>query len=81
MRWPKVIKAGTENDEITGIIDVLPTLCAIVGAKVPTDRVIDGRTILPYMKGETLVKPIHETFVVPGSTVRHNDWKLLMKKS
>jgi arylsulfatase A-like enzyme len=79
MRWPGVIPAGSVNNEITGIIDMLPTFCALAGVDVPSDRVIDGRNILPYMRGEELDSPIHDTFIVPAATVRHGDWKLLVK--
>lgn len=47
--------------------------------EVPSDRVIDGRNILPYMQGRQFDPPIHETFMVPGATIRHRDWKLLIK--
>jgi arylsulfatase A-like enzyme len=79
MRWPGNIPAGSINNQITGIIDLLPTFCAIAGIEVPTDRVIDGRNILPYLHGEKADPPIHETFVVPDSTIRHGDWKLFVK--
>lgn len=79
MRWPGKIPAGSANDEITGIIDMLPTFCALAGADVPTDRVIDGKNILPYLLGKKRESPIHETFVVPGASIRHGDWKLLVK--
>ena len=79
MRWPSVIKPDTTNNQITGIIDLLPTFCAIAGVSPPDDRVIDGRNILPYMKGEQVTKPIHELFIVPGSVIRHGNWKLLVK--
>lgn len=79
MRWPGKISAGSTNNEITGIIDMLPTFCALSGAEVPTDRVIDGRNILPYMLGERVDSPIHDSFIAPGSSIRHGDWKLLVK--
>lgn len=79
MRWPGKIPAGSINNEITGIIDMLPTFCVLSGANVPTDRVIDGKNILPYLLGKKVERPIHETFVVPGSAIRHGDWKLLVK--
>lgn len=79
MRWPGKIPAGSVNNEITGIIDMLPTFCILSGADVPTDRVIDGRNILPYMMGEEVESPIHDTFIVPGSSIRQGDWKLLVK--
>jgi arylsulfatase A-like enzyme len=79
MRWPDVIPAGAANREITGIIDMLPTFCAIAGIDVPSGRVIDGRNILPYMQGKAVPVPIHDTFIVPGATIRFQDWKLLIK--
>ncbi len=79
MRWPGQIPAGSANDEITGIIDILPTFCEIAGVEVPSDRIIDGKNILPYMLGKSVEEPIHERFIVPGSTIRYGDWKLLVK--
>lgn len=79
MRWPEVIPAGSVNDEITAIIDMLPTFCSITEVAQPADRVIDGRSILPYMRGEQLDAPIHDSFIVPGATIRQGGWKLLVK--
>ena len=79
MRWPGTIPAGTVNREIVGIIDMLPTFCAMTGVAVPTDRVIDGKNILPYMEGIPLKHPIHNTYIVPGSVIRHEGWKLLAR--
>ncbi|VGO23515.1 sulfatase-like hydrolase/transferase [Pontiella sulfatireligans] len=79
MRWPGKIPAGSTNSEITGIIDMLPTFCAMAGVDVPSDRIIDGENILPYMFVQPLGKPIHETFIFPGATIRHGDWKLFVK--
>lgn len=41
---------------------------------------IDGRNILPYMKGEEVTKAIHESFIVPDSVIRHGHWKLLVRE-
>jgi arylsulfatase A-like enzyme len=79
MRWPGKIPEGSTNNEITGIIDLLPTFCGLAGVEVPGDRIIDGRNILPYMLGERMDEPIHDSFIVPGSTIRLGDWKLFVK--
>ncbi|MCM8531131.1 MAG: sulfatase-like hydrolase/transferase [Lentisphaeraceae bacterium] len=79
MRWPKVIKAKTTNNQITAIFDLLPTFSEVAGVKVPNDRKIDGKSILAYMKGEKLAQPIHETFIVSGSAIRYKHWKLAIK--
>jgi len=78
MRWPGVIPAGSVNEEITGIIDMLPTFCGLAGVEAPTDRVIDGRNIRPYMGAKAVESPIHETYIVPGKTVRCDEWKLFV---
>jgi arylsulfatase A-like enzyme len=79
MRWYAVIPVGTVNSEIAGIIDMLPTFCALSGVEVPSGRVIDGRNIQPYLRGQRVDAPIDETFSVPGATIRNRDWKLLVK--
>jgi arylsulfatase A-like enzyme len=79
MRWPGTTKPASTNSQITGIIDLLPTFCAIAKVDLPADRVIDGRNILPYLKSEPLEQPIHESFVVPSSVIRHGQWKLLVR--
>ena len=80
MKWPGVIPADSFNNEITGIIDMLPTFCALAGVDVPSDRVIDGRNIFPYMQGKKVDPPIHDMSIVPGATIRYKDWKLLIKE-
>jgi len=60
-------------------MDLLPTFCELAGVEAPGDRVLDGRSLLPYLHGKELPTAIHDTFIVPGSTIRHGDWKLLVK--
>ena len=47
MRWPGKIPAGEVCNELTLSMDFYPTLAAIGGAEVPTDRIIDGKDIRP----------------------------------
>lgn len=41
-RWPAVIPAGSECDQTTSVLDVLPTFAKLAGVDQPTDRIIDG---------------------------------------
>lgn len=79
--WPGRIKAGSSNDSIMGNIDFLPTAAGLVGAAVPSDRVIDGRDIWPVLSGQSAQGP-HDTWhYFRGSTleaVRHGDWKYFL---
>jgi arylsulfatase len=51
MKWPGKIPEGTICNKLSGTIDVLPTIAAITGAKLP-DHIIDGVNILSLMKGD-----------------------------
>jgi len=82
MRWPGRIPAGTTCNQIAGNIDVLPTLAELVGAKLPADRVLDGRNIssLMFQADAPAVRDTHLYFT-GGSTVgaiRQGDWKLFV---
>jgi arylsulfatase A len=78
--WPGKIPADTRTDAIAGMFDILPTFASLAGAKIPTDRKIDGASIWPHLTGVALENPVHETFYyylgLTLEAVRHGDWKL-----
>lgn len=80
VRWPGVVKPKSYNHEITGIVDLLPTLCDLAKIPLPKDRVLDGKSILPYLKGTPYTNPIHDSFIIPGSSIRYKDWKLAVSE-
>lgn len=51
IRYPGLGSQVNEIEITTAHIDILPTLAAICGAEVPSDRTIDGKNILPLMTG------------------------------
>ncbi|XP_052025678.1 steryl-sulfatase isoform X2 [Apodemus sylvaticus] len=53
VRWPSVIAPGLEIDEPTSNMDVFPTVVRLAGAELPGDRVIDGRDLMPLLRGHT----------------------------
>ncbi|XP_020848603.1 arylsulfatase F-like [Phascolarctos cinereus] len=52
IRWPGILTAGKVIEEPTSLMDIYPTLAAVVGGTLPQDRVIDGRDLMPLLKGE-----------------------------
>ena len=83
MRGPG-IPAGTVCDELTGTIDVLPTIAAITGQPLPEDRKLDGMDVSGLWMG-TAKKPLRTEFVHYTSRgdlegIRQGAWKLLVKK-
>ena len=63
-------------------MDLLPTFAKLAGAKVPSDRVIDGRDVSAVLRGEA--KSPHEEFFYHKNVnlvaVRSGDWKLHTEK-
>uniref|UniRef100_A0A452UYL8 Arylsulfatase D n=1 Tax=Ursus maritimus TaxID=29073 RepID=A0A452UYL8_URSMA len=50
-RWPGVLPAGRVIHEPTSLMDVFPTVVQLGGGDVPQDRVIDGRSLVPLLRG------------------------------
>ncbi len=83
MRGPG-IPAGSVCGELTGTIDVLPTIAAITGKPLPTGRKIDGLDVSGLWLGTTHESPrnefVHYTSNGQLEGIRKGNWKLLVKK-
>jgi len=83
MRWPGKIAAGTVCSEIATTMDFLPTFAKLAGAKVPTDRIIDGKDISALMtdpKAKTPYKAFFYYFERQLGAVRSGQWKLILER-
>jgi arylsulfatase A-like enzyme len=80
MRWPAQIPAGSVCSEPATTMDLLPTFAKLAGTKAPTDRIIDGKDILPLMRAEEGAKTPHEAIYFYSGrelhAVRSGPWKL-----
>jgi len=79
VRWPGKVPAGTTCSEVAATIDVLPTFAKLAGAKVPDDRIIDGRDVWSLMSGQPGAKSPHEAYFFRDAAVRYGKWKLHLK--
>ncbi|MFO7906958.1 MAG: sulfatase [Pirellulaceae bacterium] len=81
-RWPGRIPAGTVCRELVTLMDLYPTLAHLAGAKVPGDRIIDGRDIRKLLFGKPDAASPHEAFfyyhVNELRAVRSGPWKLYL---
>lgn len=50
VRYPELIKAGSQNGKMVLNLDLAPTILDLAGVKVPTH--MQGRTLQPLLKGE-----------------------------
>lgn len=51
VHWPGTLPAGKKCEPIVSHIDVTPTVLEMCGVEKPSDRHLDGRSLLPLMKG------------------------------
>lgn len=81
-RWPGQIPRGLRSNQISMNTDIMPTLAAISGARLPTDRVIDGKTIWPLLTTRNAATP-HERLLFFSNeniaAVRTQDWRLVVR--
>lgn len=78
-RWPGHIPADTVCDEMCSLTDLLATVAALTGVKLPDNAGEDSYDMLPALLG-TNQKPIRD-FLVSESvdammTIRDKEWKL-----
>ena len=80
-RWPGHIQAGQVSGEICASIDLLPTFCALAGAKLPRRR-IDGRDLSGVLlRGESLPeRPFFYYKMDDLEAVRLGRWKRHVRK-
>ena len=52
VRWPRVVEPRT-IDRVAAHIDLVPTLLEACGVMPGSEQILDGRSLLPLLKGET----------------------------
>ncbi|MBX9756799.1 MAG: sulfatase [Pseudomonadaceae bacterium] len=77
-QWPGHIPAGSRYQQPVTSRDILPTVVAAAGGKLPNDRPLDGINLLPYLAAGAPLQPPRNLFWRDGSyqAVRAGDWKL-----
>lgn len=85
VRWPGVVQPGTTCDVPVMSIDYFPTILTIAGVPLPTDRAIDGVSLVPILSGQGQLAPRslfwhfphYRAAPAPYSIIRKGDWKLI----
>lgn len=81
LRWPGNVPAGGVSNEIVHIADIYPTIARIVGADMPSDRIIDGVDQLDFFIGkQTTSNRDGFVFYIKSEmrAVKWRDWKMHM---
>ncbi|MBM3971119.1 MAG: N-acetylgalactosamine-6-sulfatase [Planctomycetes bacterium] len=83
VRWPGKTRPGTTSDVPVIGSDIFVTAVGIAGAKLPTDRILDGGNLLAALEGRAVerARPLYWRCVIaPGplkTAMRIGDWKIL----
>lgn len=79
IKWPKGFEGGKSLDQLTGYIDVAPTIYEITGLQSKPAKKYDGISILPALKNtqQNIERSIYLGY---GSIIR-DEWKLVKANS
>ncbi len=91
VRWPGHVPTGRVDDSsVVAGVDLLPTVCGLVGAQLPDGHALDGEDVADILQGHSRARktplmwewrfhifgePFHRS---PILAIREGDWKLLM---
>lgn len=80
IRWTGHIPAGSVCHEMATMMDFLPTLAHITGAKIPDDRILDGKDMFPFFTDKN-AKSSYSFLCYYGrdgelAAIRKGKWKL-----
>lgn len=82
MMWKGVISPGTVNNYLIAGMDILPTIAEIADIPLPSKK-IDGVSILPLLKGESVKSPRKSFYYYYRNNnleaVQDGHWKLVFR--
>lgn len=85
IRWPEHIKAGQVSNVMMNAMDFLPTIAAMAGVRLPTDRVLDGIDMTALLSGTSGAEEGERVFYYYNGlnlqAVREGRWKLHLPRS
>jgi uncharacterized sulfatase len=85
VRWPGVVKPGTEIAEMTTNLDTFPSILGMLGVPMPRDVKRQGRDYSPLLRGEKIdgrdalfgSYDLHNAGLAYMRMIRTNQWKLV----
>ncbi|WP_423126814.1 arylsulfatase B [Gaoshiqia sp. Z1-71] len=75
IRWPARFKGQRTIDQLTGFVDVFPTICGIVAPGAQAPAPFDGISILDVLDGQE--QKTDRSFYLGCGAFIENDWKII----
>ena len=83
--WPAKFKGGRSIDTPVISLDIFPTALDAAGITMPTDKPLDGKSLIPLLTGKTTQHHATLYWSEGGESgswaVRQGDWKLVGEKT
>lgn len=74
IRYPRVLKAGSQNDMLVSQVDIMPTLLHWCGASIPD--AVQGRDLSALLAGQPGERP--EAIYAEGRLGQKDEWRMLV---
>ena len=74
IRYPRALKAGTQNDILVSQVDIMPTLLTWCGAAIPD--AVQGRDLSALLAGESGDRP--DAVYAEGRLGQKDEWRMLV---
>jgi arylsulfatase A-like enzyme len=74
IRYPRLLKGGTQNDILISQVDLMPTLLQWCGAAIP--EVVQGRDLSALLAGQPGERP--EAIYAEGRLGQKDEWRMLV---
>jgi hypothetical protein len=77
VRCPGTVKRGVVSPELANGADIFPTLVELAGSSLPSGHMIDGKSLLPTLRGESAAhRPWLFSYLGTGRILRTDRWLL-----
>lgn len=85
IRWPGVVRPGTEVSEMVTNTDILPSVLSMLGIEAPEESDLDGRDFTPLIRGKKISwreaiygqYDLHNNGLAFMRMIRTTRWKLI----
>ena len=80
VRWPNVVKAGSQCDRLVGLIDIFRTCVELANTDSSDDAGVDSVSLVPLLRNPDS-PPVRQTFVmqsIRAFAFRSGKWKLAL---
>lgn len=75
--YPESVKVNYTSNELISMADILPTITDLAGVSLPEGYEIDGKSMMPYLRGEVQVhRDWLFSYVGTAQMIRTKDWVL-----